>query len=175
MLALRGTNLGGNRLGCRPNRLRMDVSGGLRLVWSMKTFRALAANTLALSLLWGCGGKGESEPVVAEAEAVVENEEERRAVEATFDGRFEHTIELHDERTHTVFELGENSLLQRKNDLVVFEAKCERQALTRRRVTFSCVQESGRVTQWPFELDEGGDLFHRAQPELRFARIAHGE
>lgn len=117
-----------------------------------------------------CGG-GSNEASLEEAERAVETPEEAQAVNARFDGVFQHETRLHGHVMLTRLEIGADHLKQFKDELVVYDAPCERETKTRRRVTFRCTEESGRVVVWPFELDDAGALFHRAQPELRFVRV----
>ena len=135
---------------------------------------ALPSGLLVLALA-ACSSKEAPDESVNEEEVVPASEEEAREVEARFDGVFAHQVEVRGETLETRLELTEEGIRQTKSGLVVYEGNCTRTALTRRRVTFECRDADDVVTRWPMEIDAEGRLFHRAQPELRFERVAREE
>ena len=126
----------------------------------------LAGSVLALLALVGCSGGA----AVAEVDAPVETDAPAVEVAARFSGHFRHEASVHDIAVVTELFLHDDGLQQQRNGFVVFDAPCETTAESRRRMRFDCLLEEGQPLVWPLEIDDEGQLFHRAMPEMRYVR-----
>lgn len=137
---------------------------------SMRFLLPFAASGLLLAVAVGCG-KG-SDADQANADAPVETEAQAAEVAAQFSGVFRHTATVAGDEIVTELELRDDALQQRRNGLIVLDAVCTKEAQTLRRMQFDCRSTDDRRSRWPLEIDADGQLFHRAQPEMRYLPVS---
>ena len=126
----------------------------------------IAALTLLLSTV-SCGKNAAEKGADEEAKT----QDEASLVPVKFEGTFRNEHTLYEREIVTELELTPEGVQQRRDGFVVYDAPCTQKNKHARSVDFDCGAEDAQRTLWPLAFTDDGQLYHRAQPEMRYAPV----